>query len=382
MPVPLIKHLGGATSIPANWQGGVLPGPADIAVFDSLSSGGSIDLLNCLGVDVRADFAGTLTQDADIILGAGGFVWRAGIFVGGQYDFITKGPILILGGNFEMSKNKTQAKSTTNNLFTVDGLNVYTLSGLNAFAILSGVEFYVEDAIVFRSTGDYMLIDSRSVASTSDWGSFTWGEILFKIRSKINEPSPAFFTDEELMLFFNSAQLHFARETKFLKREQAFTIKQRPSSPPYQYVMMPSGFLGIITAGLQSKTIATDINWMQKVGMAGRSNQSFQDQGYYVVDHGEVRIVNDVDILTTNLLVRYYQAPNPFLDPEDLNVLSQVYDEYLDAVLLYVFMECYLKRKEYEEYNITERKYVSAINEVIRAEGRRHGANTQIQIVK
>jgi hypothetical protein len=381
MPVSLIKHLGGATSIGANWQGGVIPGATDIAVFDSLSSGGSIDLLNCLGVDVRADFAGTLTQDADIILGAGGFVWRAGTFVEGSYDFITEGAILILGGVCPLSKNKVQARSTTNNLFTIDGLNVYTLSGLNAFAILSGVEFYVENAICYRSTGDYMLIDSRNVASTSDWGNFTWGEILFKIRSKINEPNPAFFTDEELMVFFNESQLYFARETKFIKREQAFTVKQRPSSPPYQYVMMPSGFLGVISVGLQSKTQADDLQWIPNVGLAGRSKQSYQEQAFYLVDRGEIRITHDVDVLATNLLVRYYQAPNVLTDPEDLDVLTQVYDEYLDDVILGVLMACHLKRKEYEEYNYTEVKFVQRIKEAIWAEGRRTG-NKQIQVIK
>lgn len=378
-----IVHINGATSIGANWVGGVIPGEDDVAIFQSPSAGGSIDLLNCYAVNMKPDFTGVLTQDADINVGLGGWLAQGGEFVGNSYDLISKGGLIILSGcNFKLPNNKTQTKSTLNNLFNVAGEDMRNLAGLDVYSVLQGVEFYVADAICYRSTGDYMLIDSRSVASTSDWGSYTWGDILFKIRSKINEPTPAFFTDEELMLFFNSAQLHFARETKFLKREQAFTIKERPSSPPYQYVMMPSGFLGIITVGLQSKTVAQDINWLQKTGMAGRSNQSYQDQAYYLIDHGEIRVVNDVDVLATNLLVRYYQAPNAFTDPDDLNVLSQVYDEYLDTVLLYVFMECYLKRKEYEEYNITERKYTMGVNEVIRAEGRRHGANTQIQVVR
>lgn len=381
MPLSLIEHIGGATSIGANWVGGVIPSENDIAVFKAPSVGGSVDLLNCLGIDVRADFTGTLTQDADIILGAGGCVWRAGDFVGGLYDFITEGAIIIEGGNFQLANNKTQSKSTTNNLYNIQGQDMHTLAGLNAYAILSGVEFYINNAIVFRSTGDYMLIDSRNVASTSDWGNYTWGEILFKIRSKINEPNPAFFTDEELMIFFNESQLYFARETKFIKREQAFTVKQRPSSPPYQYVMMPSGFLGVISVGLQSKTVAEDLQWIPNVGLAGRSKQSYQDQAYYIIDRGEIRVNNDVDILQTNLLVRYYQAPVALTDPEDLDVLTQVYDEYLDDVIIGVLMACHLKRKEYEEYNYTESKFMQRVKEAIWAEGRRTG-HKQIQVIK
>lgn len=378
----LIYHIGGATSIGANWIGGVIPGESDIAIFDNTSSGGSIDYLQCMGIDVRPTFTGILTQDADIILGAAGFRFRGGTFKGGNYDFISEGEFIQEGGVFDAPKNKFQVKSYPDNLYDVQGNDLHTMAGLDLFSIHAGVEFYVGGGTFFRSTGDFTLMDSRSVASTSDWGTITWGEILFKIRSKINEPEAAFFSDEELMVYFNASQLHFARETKFLEREQAFTIKDRPSSPPYQYVMMPSGFLGLKSVALQSKTEATDITFLQRVGLAGRSNQSFKDQAYYLVDHGELRITQEVDVNAINLLVRYYAAPNVLVDPADTEVFTQVYDEYLEDVLQNVFMQIHLKRKEYEEYQICERMYGLGIVNAQKNEGRRHGGNNQIQAMR
>lgn len=377
----LIFHISGATSIDANWVGGVRPTEIDVAVFDNTSSGGSVDYLNCLGVWTKPTFAGVLTQDADTYIGKGGCLFEGGEFVGGDYDWISQGGFVQTGGQFEIPRNKFQNKSYTDNLLDVEGLDMYTLAGLDLYHLHSGVEIYVNNAIFFRSTGDVSLLDSKSVASTSNWGTFTWGEILYKIRSEINEPSPGFFTDEELMIFYNEAQLYFARETKFLKIEQAFPVKNRPSSPPYQYAMMPNGFLGLISVALQSKTDARDIKYLLKTGLVGRSNQSYKDQLYYLVDHGEVRITNEIDVDTTNLLIRYYMSPSPFADPEDLEVLTNVYDEYLEDVLMLVTMKCHKKRKEYEEYNFLERRFNDRLEKAIKSEGRRQGGGNNVSIV-
>src|SRR5215813_11990257 len=92
-------------SNPLNWSGDTLPGPADIAVFDSTSGNATIDPAfagSVGGIQMNAGYAGTITHasGATLSIGTIGFTQSSGTFTGAANDISVSGSFTVAGGTF------------------------------------------------------------------------------------------------------------------------------------------------------------------------------------------------------------------------------------------------------------------------------------------
>ena len=255
-----------------------------------------------------------------------------------------------------------------------DGVDVKDSNASNGSII------WARDSIDSGNTTNWNLTQTLN-KSNSPLGNATWEEILFKIRSYLNEPEEAFFTNEELMCLFNDTQMYFARETKFRKVNQEFDISETASKPTRFFVLMPQDFLGIFSCGLQGVDSVANLTWLRSVGLAGRSKASYQDQAFFIQNRGEIFLAKEVDTTAVKLLVNFYAAPIPFIDPEDLTALTYVYDEYLEDVVLGTIAKAQIKRGNFEEHDRIWNIFLIRIREAQKAEDRRTGLK-QIQVIK
>lgn len=88
-------------SNPANWMGGVVPGPSDVARFDAFSSDAVLDAASCGVVSqivMEAAYAGTLRLERDLTV-TGEFLLAGGRFEQGRHRLATSS-IRQTGGTF------------------------------------------------------------------------------------------------------------------------------------------------------------------------------------------------------------------------------------------------------------------------------------------
>ena len=91
---------------PQNWSTDVVPGAGDVAIFNSICATSCLATINVdpnvAGIDIQADYTGTITQSAGIAttVGASGYIQAAGTFVGGNSTIDLNGPFTLSGGSF------------------------------------------------------------------------------------------------------------------------------------------------------------------------------------------------------------------------------------------------------------------------------------------
>ena len=244
----------------------------------------------------------------------------------------------------------------------------------------SGITIFARDSIDSGNTSNWNLTATFN-QSNSTLGNATWEEILFKIRSYLNEPTEAFFLDEELMCMFNDTQMYFARETKFRKVNQEFDIIETSSTPHRYFSLMPQDFLGLFSCGIQGNDSVENLTWLRSTGLAGRSKAGYGDQAFFLQNRGEIHLTRPVEITEVKLLVNFYAAPVPFIDPEELTALTYVYDEYLEDVVFGTVAKAQIKRGNFEEYDRIWNIFLGRVREAQKAEDRRTGLK-QIQVIK
>jgi hypothetical protein len=104
--------------------------------------------------------------------------------------------------------------------------------------------------------------------------------------------------------------------------------------------------------------------------------------GYYWAGRDRLSLSSPLSNPGDNrILVNYYAIPLPLEDEEDLDAEIEVPYEYTDVVVQGVVARSYLKRREYEEYQLQKQEYELLLNRAIKAEGRRQG-NKQLNIVR
>jgi hypothetical protein len=87
----------------ANWSPTGVPGSGDRAIFDSTTNNTSCTLdatVNVAGILITNAYSGTLTQSADITVGASGWAQASGTFAGGSQAIVVNGPFSLSGGTF------------------------------------------------------------------------------------------------------------------------------------------------------------------------------------------------------------------------------------------------------------------------------------------
>ena len=106
---PYIWDGGGADAnwnTAANWSTDVVPGVADVAIFNSLCAASCAATINVdpnvAGIEVRVGYTGTITQSSGITatVGASGYIQVAGTFSGGDSTIDINGPFTLSGGAF------------------------------------------------------------------------------------------------------------------------------------------------------------------------------------------------------------------------------------------------------------------------------------------
>ncbi len=87
----------------ANWSPSGVPGSGDRAIFDGNTNSANCALdaaVNVAGVLITNAYSGTITQSADITVGASGWMQAGGAFAGGSQAFVVNGPFSLSGDAF------------------------------------------------------------------------------------------------------------------------------------------------------------------------------------------------------------------------------------------------------------------------------------------
>lgn len=107
--------------VSGNWQGGVVPGNTDVALYRALSSV-NCDLsanIDVLGIDMDG-YVEDLNQNSgfSIIVGASGLLQKSGVFNGGDSQITIKGNSLLSGGIFNSTTGLLKVEAADFNITT------------------------------------------------------------------------------------------------------------------------------------------------------------------------------------------------------------------------------------------------------------------------
>lgn len=189
-PAPALTHTwtgAGATenwSDAANWSSGVVPGSADVAVFDPTSTKPAVLDVNVSvdGLRVDTGYTGTITQGAGVTLtvGASGYSQADGAFVGGTAAITMNGPSTVSGGSFTSTTGRLTlaAGMTVAGTFDPNGGEV-RVSGLGTIDAPAGLPLY-------RFT-----VDTTSTLTVADGTTLTIADTFGFVRGTINQATPA-----------------------------------------------------------------------------------------------------------------------------------------------------------------------------------------------
>ena len=197
---PFVWDGGGTTnnwSEAANWCNDVVPGSADVAIFNATSvKDATIDVaINVAGIDIQAGYTGTITQPAGITVtvGASGYVQAAGTFSGGDSTIDINGPFTLSGGSFTATSGTIIAKGdwtyvagtltagsgtvnfggnggTISGSHTLNNVTFDTGSGANrTWTIAAGTTLTVDGTLTLdNSTSNSIFLDTGTIAAQGD----------------------------------------------------------------------------------------------------------------------------------------------------------------------------------------------------------------------
>jgi hypothetical protein len=134
----------GNWSTAANWQGGVVPGPGNTAIFNSASvQGCTIDISTTVGnLSMGSGYTGTISLNASTLTVTGNFTGGGGVFNGGSGELIVNGIFNGSGGNFIGNAGTVLLGTTLNTTFTPPSsgsFNNFTLGGSSMTPTTSGL---------------------------------------------------------------------------------------------------------------------------------------------------------------------------------------------------------------------------------------------------
>ena len=148
-------ECGGDTSwsCAANWSGDTQPGSSDLAQFDTFDGDSTIDASyagNVGGVQITANYDGTITQSRSLIVGSQNFAQAGGIWNGGAQTFdINDGSFTVSGGvhtattgTWTLEEDFTYSSGTltmTGATVTLDGSNGTDISAVSCTGTLGGI---------------------------------------------------------------------------------------------------------------------------------------------------------------------------------------------------------------------------------------------------
>lgn len=185
-------------STAANWQGGVVPGAADVATFTTACAGAqcnvTIDqIVSVDGIDMKSDYTGTITQGAfDVTSGASEFKVAGGTFVGhatskivcnGHYN-MSGGTVTLNGANFEIARNFTYTAGTVNwnsSKAIFNGATAATVSTGATFTF--GAVDWIKSGIVMSTLTTSLKATGTLTINSTAW---TSGTSTFNARGDVN----------------------------------------------------------------------------------------------------------------------------------------------------------------------------------------------------
>jgi len=205
----------------------------------------------------------------------------------------------------------------------------------------------------------------------------TLAEIIEECRYLVSEPTPAFFTDKEIMLFYNAVQMEFVKWTKILKEETDLAI----SAVDNVSVTLPADFLA--TKFVHLKSSDGSLQFLHPYGGRARGVRSpmSEDLGYYLINNTTLKLTQEQDPNSDEVRLAYYQTPTPFADEvADLAVSCDIEDAYIDGVLAGTVSRLFKKRRELQESNIYFAEFQKKMAEARRFENKREGVR-QMNII-
>lgn len=188
----------------------------------------------------------------------------------------------------------------------------------------------------------------------------TWGEILTEMRDELSEPTAAFWTDDELMAYYNRAQMEFARKTEIIEATSTLTLSGDNLS-----ASLPSGFLGVlavtfINAGGSRK-------YLYATGGFGRSQQSKSqaDLAYYLVGTATIKLTAEQPT-GVSLELDYFKKPTPFADSEDTEVEGDLDLEWTGIIQQGALFYAHAKRGNEQRKRDAKAEFLTGISEAKR----------------
>lgn len=198
----------------------------------------------------------------------------------------------------------------------------------------------------------------------------TLAEIIEEARYFVSEPTPAFYADREIMLYFNAVQLEFVKRTSILKEEVELSIETSDNVS----VTLPADFLAVKFAHLKSDS--GDLTFLHPYGGRARGHRSelANDVGYYLINNTTLKLTAEQDPSSDSVLLTYHQTPTPYTDEvADLADECDIEDAYIDGVLAGVVARLFKKRKEIKQSNIYFAEFQKKMTEARRFENKREG---------
>lgn len=178
--------------------------------------------------------------------------------------------------------------------------------------------------------------------------SLTWGEVLEDIRDNINERSDGFFSDTYILKQWNHAQLNFAREVRWKRKEQKINIQSDGTT-----IALPNDFMGLIGLGVERAD--GSVTFLTAVTMEGRSHGHLNNLSFYLVNNNMVKFTQAWNA-ESKAVINYYAQPEPLADETDIEQEVDLPDDYVDAVVQAVTARCLSRRLDYEYWQIVKRE--------------------------
>ena len=200
-------------------------------------------------------------------------------------------------------------------------------------------------------------------------------EIIELCRFSVREPTPAFFTDDEIMIYTNLKSLEFCRRTTYLRDMATLTDSGGGVFP------LPNDFLTARSVILDTKGVRKEIF---KQGASSRVSKSYLGVGY-VMNSEAITLSNVGDLeddSTMTIELDYAKRPYPFLDLEaDKLKESDIPEEFIEVLTQGITAKMFEKQERYPSARESARNWDMGVKEAKKFANTRQGQGS-INIVK
>lgn len=194
----------------------------------------------------------------------------------------------------------------------------------------------------------------------------TWGEILTEMRDELNEPSPAFFTDDGLLDFYNRAQMEFARKTQLLEETTLITLNIDKLT-----ATLPANLIGVLSVSLVDNEGKKSFLFKGSARSQGFRSQLEDELKYFIA--GSLLTLTEEQTSGASVEIGYFKKPAPFADSAATTAEGEIPEEWLGVTVQGALYYAYRKRKDVQDARNAKAEFLDGIREAAKFVKFRHG---------